>query len=118
MEPPEETVAPGQDSVLAGLAQLLGGLAPGAVRRLGRELADRLAKAPLRLNEYGYDPYGFHPESARTLMLPGALAHRHWFRVENHGIERVPSGRVILIDKPAVLEAADRAKIAVVGVES
>jgi 1-acyl-sn-glycerol-3-phosphate acyltransferase len=97
MEPKEETVAAGRDSVLAGLAQLLAGLAPGALRRLGRELADRLAKAPLRLNEYGYDPYGFHPETARTLMLPGALAHRHWFRVENHGIERIPSGRVILI---------------------
>ncbi len=97
MEPPEEAVEPAQEGVLAGLARMLEGLAPGAVRRLGQELADRLAKAPLRLNDYGYDPYGFHPEAARTLMLPAALAYRHWFRVENHGIDRVPTGRVILI---------------------
>ncbi len=92
MEPPSPA-----DDLLSGLARSLAALAPGALGRLGQELADRLSKAPLQLNEYGFDPYGFHPEAARTLMLPAALAYRHWFRVQNHGIENVPSGRVILI---------------------
>lgn len=64
---------------------------------LNRELAARLSEAPLRLNHYGYDPYGFHPDAARRAMLPAALAYRHYFRVEPHGIENVPTGGVMLI---------------------
>jgi 1-acyl-sn-glycerol-3-phosphate acyltransferase len=70
---------------------------PGPLRALDAELADRLAKAPLRLNRYGYDPYGFHPDTARRLLLPAALLYKYYFRVETHGIEQVPSGRAILI---------------------
>ena len=103
MEPPEEAVEPAEPAepagqgLLSALGSMLAGLAPGAVGRIERELGERLDKAPLQLNAYGYDPYGFHPDAARKLMLPAALAYRHWFRVENHGIDRVPSGRVILI---------------------
>lgn len=70
---------------------------PGAVRALEAELADRLEKAPVPLNAYGYDPYGFNPASARRLLLPGALLYRYWFRVETHDIRRVPEGGVLLI---------------------
>jgi 1-acyl-sn-glycerol-3-phosphate acyltransferase len=70
---------------------------PGAVRELEAELADRLEKAPVPLNAYGYDAYGFNPASARRLLLPGALLYRHWFRVETHDIRRVPEGGVLLI---------------------
>jgi 1-acyl-sn-glycerol-3-phosphate acyltransferase len=75
----------------------LAGLLPGPIRRLDREVADRLSKAPLRLNEFGYDPYGFHPEAARQMLLPAALLYRYYFRVEGFDIERVPEGRVLLI---------------------
>jgi 1-acyl-sn-glycerol-3-phosphate acyltransferase len=70
---------------------------PGALRRLDAELADRLAKVPTPVNAWGYDPYGFNVESARRLLLPGALLYRWWFRVETHDIERVPEGGVLLI---------------------
>ena len=55
------------------LRDLLGGLMPLSVRELDRELRDRLAKAVVERNEYGFDPYGFEPEAARAFYLPGAL---------------------------------------------
>lgn len=82
------------------LKTLVGGarrLLPEAVADLEHELDESLAKAPLRLNQYGYDPYGFHPRRARTFMLPAALLYRFYFRVEAHGIENVPPGKVVLI---------------------
>jgi 1-acyl-sn-glycerol-3-phosphate acyltransferase len=75
------------------LARLL----PAPLGRLEREVADRLEKAPLQTGEYGFDPYGFHADAARRLVLPAAALYRWWFRVETHGIERVPEGGVLLI---------------------
>jgi 1-acyl-sn-glycerol-3-phosphate acyltransferase len=72
-------------------------LLPGPLRRLDAEIADRLAKTPLSLNDFGFDPYGFHVESARRLLLPAALLYRYWFRVETRDIGRVPAGGVLLI---------------------
>jgi 1-acyl-sn-glycerol-3-phosphate acyltransferase len=76
---------------------LLARLLPGSLRRLEREISERLAKAPLELNDFGFDPYGFHVASARRLLLPSALLYRYWFRVETHDIGRVPGGGVLLI---------------------
>lgn len=70
---------------------------PAPLRRLDEELEERLARVPVRRNEYGFDPYGFHPNTARRLLLLGALGYRHYFRVETHGIENVPEGRVMLV---------------------
>jgi 1-acyl-sn-glycerol-3-phosphate acyltransferase len=70
---------------------------PAPLRRLEREVADRLAKAPLRTGAYGFDPYGFHADTARRLVLPAAALYRWWFRVETRGIERVPEGGALLI---------------------
>lgn len=70
---------------------------PGPVRRLDQEIQDRLAKAPLKLNEFGYDPYGFHPEAARQMFLPAALLYRYYFRVDTIDIDHVPEGRLLLI---------------------
>ncbi len=73
------------------------GFLPGPLGGVEANLAERIAKTSLRLNPYGYDPYGFHPESARRLLLPAALLYRYWFRVEPHDIARVPPGPVLLI---------------------
>jgi 1-acyl-sn-glycerol-3-phosphate acyltransferase len=67
------------------------------VRELQLDLKERLRKAPQQLNDYGYDPFGFSPESAGHMALPIALLYRHYFRAETHDIERVPQGRVLLI---------------------
>ncbi len=72
-------------------------LVPDVVRDLDREIAERFAKAPLRLNEYGYDPYGLSPESARRMMLPTGLLYRHYFRVDTHDLDNIPPGGMLLI---------------------
>jgi len=84
---------------------------PPVVKRLEREIEDRLAKTPLRLNEYGYDPYGFEPETAWSYLLPSALLYRFYFRVETYGIENVPSGRVLLVGNHAGQFAYDGAML-------
>jgi 1-acyl-sn-glycerol-3-phosphate acyltransferase len=86
---------------------------PKAVRELDRELGERIAKTPLRLNAYGYDPYGFHAESARRLLLGPALLYRYYFRVETHDIAHVPAGRLLLIANHAGQFAYDGAMLAI-----
>ena len=81
----------------AGGGALGSALLPGPLRRLDRELRERLHKTPLKLNQYGFDAYGFHPDTARRMLLPSALLYRHYFRVEPHGIENVPPRNVLLI---------------------
>jgi 1-acyl-sn-glycerol-3-phosphate acyltransferase len=87
---------------MAGILDSLRSLASGAVKpqavtQLASELHDALEKAPLNLNEFGYDPYGLHPDSAQQTMLPAALLYRYYFRVDTFEIGNVPGGRVLLI---------------------
>jgi 1-acyl-sn-glycerol-3-phosphate acyltransferase len=93
--------------VLAGASQLL--VEP--VAELERELDDRLRRIPTHLNAYGYDAFGLNPATAKRALLASALLYRHWFRVETHGIERVPPGRVLLIANHAGQVAIDAAMI-------
>ncbi|HZR82620.1 MAG TPA: lysophospholipid acyltransferase family protein [Candidatus Binatia bacterium] len=79
---------------------LLGALAlvaPGPVRDLEDEMAAKLARIPTELNEYGYDAWGFGPDTSRRVLTLLALFYRYYFRVEMHGIENFPSGRMLLI---------------------
>jgi 1-acyl-sn-glycerol-3-phosphate acyltransferase len=58
----------------------------------------RLEKLTPPRNEYGVDPYGFDVEYAVAAIAPLLWLYRKYFRVELHGIERVPSeGRVVLV---------------------
>jgi 1-acyl-sn-glycerol-3-phosphate acyltransferase len=88
-------------SLLAPVRQLVSGVVPPALRRLDRQVTERLEKAALERNGFGYDPYGFHPAAARSVFLVQALLYRHYFRAETTGIENVPSGRVLLISNHA-----------------
>ncbi len=74
---------------------------PLALRDLAEEVDKRLSQLPTQLNEYGFDPFGFEPQYARKLTTFGALIYRYYFRTETRGIERVPSGRVLLIGNHA-----------------
>ncbi len=80
---------PPRGGITAPLSRLL---AP-----LYREIDERIAQLPTRLNEYGYDPFGFDPGYARGLLATMVLVYRHYFRVEARGLENVPEGRVLLI---------------------
>jgi len=79
------------------LGDLAGALLPLRARELQHELAERLRKAPLRLNEFGFDPYGLSPAWWSHVLLPVALLYRYYFRVETFGIEQVPAGRVLVV---------------------
>lgn len=84
-------------SVRGALGDLAVGAMPLPLRQLQRELGERIRKTPTPLNEYGFDPYGFQPEAALRSMAPVVALYRYYFRVENHGIDQVPPGRVLLI---------------------
>jgi 1-acyl-sn-glycerol-3-phosphate acyltransferase len=84
-------------SLPSPVRRLVSGALPPALRRLDRQVSERLEKAALERNGFGYDPYGFHPAAARPAFLTQALLYRHYFRAETTGIEGVPAGRVLLI---------------------
>jgi 1-acyl-sn-glycerol-3-phosphate acyltransferase len=86
-----------RSGVAAALTDLAGALLPLSLRDFERELDDRIRKVPTRLNEFGFDPWGLHPDTVRASMLPSLLLYKYWFRVETHDVERVPAGGVLLI---------------------
>ena len=57
----------------------------------------RLRELPLRQNEYGFDSFGFSPEDAKLALLVAHFFYRHYFRVELHGLENIPDGRMLLV---------------------
>ena len=63
----------------------------------GVDFRDRLARVSMRLGPTGVDPFGFDPEIAKYGLVVAAFLHRIWFRTEVHGIENLPTGRVLLI---------------------
>jgi 1-acyl-sn-glycerol-3-phosphate acyltransferase len=79
------------------LRDLAGAFVPLRLREVERQIAERIEKIPTKLNEFGFDPYGFSPASAQRSALPAALLYRYYFRVETSGIEQVPAGRVLLV---------------------
>ena len=82
---------------MSALGDLVGALLPLSMRDVERDLDDRIRKIPTRLNEFGYDPWGLHPQTIRKTILPALALYKYWFRVETHDIERVPPGRALLI---------------------
>ncbi|MFN2164900.1 MAG: 1-acyl-sn-glycerol-3-phosphate acyltransferase, partial [Anaerolineae bacterium] len=60
-------------------------------------LTKRLESLQARLNEFGVDPFGFDPEMVKYAAPFVHFFYRTYFRVETHGIENVPAGRVLLI---------------------
>ena len=90
-------MAPPATGFGTALGDLAGALLPLSARELQRELDERLRKAPMRLNEFGFDPYGLSPTWYRRALLPMVLLYRYYFRVETFGVERVPAGRVLVV---------------------
>src|SRR5579864_5953036 len=61
------------------------------------ELLAKLRALPTRQNEYGYDPFGFNRDDAKIAALFAHFFYKTYFRVEAHGVEKVPKGRVLLV---------------------
>lgn len=66
-------------------------------RLLGERLDERMARVPLALGSSGVDPFGLDPQWAKYALSTVCLLHRKYFRSEVHGIENIPSGRVLLV---------------------
>ena len=93
MDEERQTIDP--QSVLSTkgtLRELVETLTPAILTELSDEIDEKLSRAPAHLNEYKYDPWGYHPDAARRLFLTSAVLYRYWFRVENSGIEHLPAG--------------------------
>ena len=73
------------------------GWLPEAIRKLLEELRGRSARLITEVNEYGYDPFGFHIRRSERLALFAAVLYRYWFRVETHGIDNIPSAGPLLL---------------------
>jgi 1-acyl-sn-glycerol-3-phosphate acyltransferase len=67
------------------------------IRLLGRDFEDRLRRVPMPMAAAGVDPFGLDPEWAKYAVGVAAFFHRFYFRTQVTGIERVPTGRVLLI---------------------
>ena len=66
-------------------------------RLLGRDFEERLRRVPIAMGSGGVDPFGLDPAWAKYAVGVAAFFHRFYFRTTVHGIDRVPSGRVLLI---------------------
>jgi 1-acyl-sn-glycerol-3-phosphate acyltransferase len=84
---------------------------PSAFRSIEAEIDERMLRIPTKLNAYGYDAWGFHPDVARRALAISAVLYRYWFRVETHGIANLVPGRVLLIGNHAGQVALDAAMI-------
>jgi 1-acyl-sn-glycerol-3-phosphate acyltransferase len=62
-------------------------------------------------NEYGVDPFGLDLDFALSAVGPFVWLYQHYFRVETHGLEQVPEGRVLLIANHSGQLPADGAMI-------
>jgi 1-acyl-sn-glycerol-3-phosphate acyltransferase len=58
---------------------------------------ERTAQLPADVGELGVDPFGYDPNVVKYVATPVDWLYRHYFRVEAHGVEKVPPGRVLLV---------------------
>ena len=82
---------------LEAIKDLFGAMMPLQLREYEQTVEAQLRRIPTQLNEFGYDPFGLHIDVARWMGIAGSILYHHYFRVETHGIENVPEGRVLLI---------------------
>jgi 1-acyl-sn-glycerol-3-phosphate acyltransferase len=74
----------------------------------------RLEKLTPPRNEYGVDPYGFDIEFAIAAIAPFLWMYKRYFRVQLHGVDRVPAeGRVLVVSNHSGQLPFDAAMIAV-----
>jgi 1-acyl-sn-glycerol-3-phosphate acyltransferase len=92
--------------------RLRGAMQKWALSQGGPELEARLARLVAPQNEYGVDPFGLELDFAKAAIAPVLWLYRNYFRVETHGIEQVPQGRVMLISNHSGQLPLDGAMIA------
>jgi 1-acyl-sn-glycerol-3-phosphate acyltransferase len=94
------------DKVKKGLRQWTAAMA-------GQSMDQRISAITRTENEYGVDPFGFNLDYALSAMAPMLWLYKHYHRVETHGIEKVPKGRVLLVSNHSGQLPMDGAMIGV-----
>src|SRR5918911_886975 len=79
------------------LGRLRGAMEKWTLQQGGADLESRLARLVAPQNEYGVDPFGLDLQFCRAAIAPVLWLYRNWFRVETHGIDRVPGGKLLLV---------------------
>ena len=67
------------------------------MKMAGDDAEHRLAAVARPENEFGVDPFGFSLDYTLSALAPFVWLYKHYHRVQVHGIERVPPGRVLLV---------------------
>jgi 1-acyl-sn-glycerol-3-phosphate acyltransferase len=75
------------DKMKSGLRQWTESLA-------GQGLENQISRPQ---NEYGVDPFGFDVDYALAAVAPFVWLYKNYFRVDTHGVDRVPEGPVLLV---------------------
>lgn len=61
------------------------------------ELRELIAKIPNDLNEFGYDDWGFSPETAVYALAVSKWIYENYFRTEAYGTGYLPEGRAVMV---------------------
>ena len=101
-----------QDRPRGLFGRLRGAMQKWTLSQGGPELEARLARLVAPQNEYGVDPFGLELDFAKAAIAPVLWLYRNYFRVETHGIDQVPPGRVMLISNHSGQLPLDAAMIA------
>lgn len=64
---------------------------------LGESIDARMARLSTHFNELGFDRFGWDPEAMRYAAAVAAVLHRRYFRTEVYGLDKLPSGRMLLV---------------------
>lgn len=61
------------------------------------EVWERIRSMEAGQNQYGYDPFGFNPESLKYIVPLAVLLYRHYFRVDTYDIDRIPDTKRVML---------------------
>lgn len=77
--------------------RLRGAMEKWTLQQGGEALEKRLERLSVPRNEYGVDPFGFDLEFAKAALGPVLWLYQNYFRVETHGIEKLPKGPCLVV---------------------
>lgn len=67
-------------------------------RLVASDVAEAFDRMPVNIGEYGFDPWGFNPDSAKVALTLLRFLYDKYFRVQAHGLENMPKeGRALII---------------------
>jgi 1-acyl-sn-glycerol-3-phosphate acyltransferase len=67
-------------------------------RLVPSDIAEAFDRMPVNTGEFGFDPWGFNPDSAKVALTLVRFLYEKYFRVQTSGLESIPKqGRVLII---------------------